>query len=136
MVEQVAPGKNVPAVVGQLAAELEMHAPVAVMQQTPAGEQGAVTGQGELAVHVPLHPACTVWVQPPPTLQHAPRLPHGNGLQVIGLAYQMAGAAHWVAGPLKHPPVTGLQQTPGTVVLGQGLGWHVPPKYWAWMAAH
>ena len=60
-------------------------------------------------------------------LQHAPKLPQGNGLQVMGAAYQMEGGGHWVCGPAKHAPVCGLQQVP-VVFVGQGEVVQVPPK--------
>ena len=88
--------------------------------------------QGVLAYQLPLQAVWMVEVQPPVAeLQQAPKCAQGTGTQVIGAAYQMPGVGHCVCGTLiLHVPVSGLQQTPWVVVLGQGLGWHEPPKYW------
>ena len=52
---QVAPGKNWPVAVGQLAAVEVMHAPVAMLQHAPGGEQTPTAVQEVLAVQFPLH---------------------------------------------------------------------------------
>jgi hypothetical protein len=126
-VEQVAPGKNWPVAVGQLAAVEVMHAPVAMMQHAPGGVHTPAAVQGVFAVQLPLHADGIVCEQPPVAgLQHAPKWAQGTGLQVMGAAYQMEGGAHWVWGAEKHAPVWGLQQVP-LVVVGQGVGLQVPP---------
>ena len=112
-----------------MAAVDEMHAPVARLQHAPGGVQTPAAVQGVLAVQRPLHADWMVCEQPPVAeLQHAPRWAQGSGLQVIGLAYQMPGVGQAVCATAAHAPVSGLQQTPGVVVLGQGVGLQVPPK--------
>ena len=135
--KQTTPGKNCPVAVGQLAAVVLMHAPVAALQHAPGGVQMPAPVQETLAYQLPLQADWTVDVQPPVAgLQHAPKCAQGTGVQVIGAAYQIAGAGHWVCGAEKHAPVSGLQQTPGVVVFGHGLGWQEPPKYCPAVAAH
>lgn len=124
---QGTPGVNW-ATVGQLAAVVFKHEPVAGLQQAPEGLQLAAA-QVVLANQVPLHAEAVVCEQGKGAAwaQQAPVGTQGLGWQLAGLAYQVRGAAHWVCTVMAQEPVVGSQQEPVVVVEGQGFGEQVPP---------